>query len=191
MTQQNSQKILEAAELLREALRKLVASPQGVHAETLVASAARMAGTMLFRSFGPTGAEPAPGSVVMSDQANQRGPLLMQTMFATLRRLGHSDLDEANLKGARETTALSRLSLAETQQRLEPWYRKTKQVCGLSFAETAGAAAIATALVIHDSGAVLDVHRACAIAVHGMVESLKTVPAPVDDAVGSGNGATA
>jgi hypothetical protein len=184
VAENNSQKILEAAQLMRDALRKLVASPQGVHAETLVAAAARMAGTMLFRSFGLDSGDLRPGSVVLSEQANRRGPLLMETMFATLRRLGHTDLEQDDLKGARETTALSRLSLAETQRRLEPWYRKTQEVCGLSLAEAAGAGAIATALVIHDSGAVLDLHAACAIAVYGMVESLKTVPATFDGGAG-------
>jgi hypothetical protein len=175
----NIKQIVEAADLLHRTLRKLVVSGQGIHAETIIAAAARMSGTMLFRSFSPTFDHLPPGAVVMSDQGNEQGPVLLSTMFATLKQLGHDDIDEQRLGGATDTTAQSQLSLSETQTILEPWYRKTMEVCRLSFCDTAAAAAMATALQIHDCRSVLQVHSGCAIAIHGMVESLKTVPQPL------------
>lgn len=184
MSQDNSKTktIIEAAQLLQGALHKVLAAADGLHAETLVAAAARMAGTMLFRSFPDEANALDAGSVMISDAANRQGPQLMQVMFNTLRQLDHTQLDEHNLGGARATTGLARLSLAQTQQMLEPWYRKAKDVYGLSFAEMADAAAIATALVVHDCRTVLDIDTACSIAVHGLVESVKTVPAVYEQA---------
>ncbi|MCP5312906.1 MAG: hypothetical protein H6955_05085 [Chromatiaceae bacterium] len=176
MDKQQQNKIIEAADLFNKALRKLVVVDGGIHAETIIAAASRMAGTMLFRSFPPQFAQIEPGTPVVSDEADSQGPALMQTMFATLRQLGHTDLDEHGLGGARESTSLARLSLAQTQQTLEPWCRKIMQASGLSFREMAVAAAVTAGLLIHDCASVLPIHSGCSIAVHGMVEALKTAP---------------
>jgi len=176
MSDTDAHKIVEAANLLRSALHKLVVSEQGIHAETIVAAAARMAGTALHRAMpgGLHGA--AEGAVVLSDQANQEGQELTRLLFSTLRQLGHSKLDEQRLGGAAESTTLARLSLAETQEMLGPWCRKIRDVCDLTWREFADAAVIATADVIHECRTVLAVRSGCAIAIYGMVESLKTVP---------------
>lgn len=169
-------KVIEAADLLKGALQKAVANEQGLHAETLVASSARMAGTMLFLSFDLPDSGLEPGDPVMNAAADKDGPALLQTMFSTLKKLGQNDLDDRNLGGRRDTTELSHLGLAETQQRLMPWYEKVRELLGLNYRETAMAGAIATAALINDCSSVLDVHAGCAIALHGVVESVKTVP---------------
>jgi hypothetical protein len=182
MSSTNAKQIVEAADLLNEALRKVVVSEQGTHAETLIAAAARMAGTMLFHSFSPGFDHLPPGTVCLTDQANTQGPELLQLMLATLGQLGHTNIDRRALAGTGERCTLSSLSLAETQQMLEPWYRKIQGLCGLSLREVADAGAIATAMLIHDCGSVLPVATGCAIAVDGMVESAKTVPQRVAEA---------
>ncbi len=176
MGSNNAEQIVEAADLLNRALRKIIVSEQGPHAETLIAAAARMAGTMLFHSLSPGPDHLPPGAVCLTDQANEQGPELMQLMFATLGQLGHKDIDRQTLVGDSGRSALSRLSLGETQQMLEPWYRKIQGLCGLSPREIADAGAIATAMSIHDCQSVLAVPAGCAIAVDGIVESVKTVP---------------
>jgi hypothetical protein len=177
MDQEKLSNIIEAARLLKQVLNKVVATEQGIHAETVIAAAARMAGTMLFRSFAPPANQLVPGTPVASDEANRRGPLLMNTLFSVLEQYGHEELDTQTLNGARDTTAASRLSLAATQGALEPWYRKTAETLALDFEEIAMAGAMSTALLVHDCREVLEINRACAIAVHGMVEATKTVPA--------------
>lgn len=180
MSKKSPNSIIEAADLLSATLRKVLALDGGLHAETLIASAARMAGSTAFLSFAaPLGAL-EPGSVVVTDAGNALGPRLVGTLFATLRSLGHTEVDEARLGGARDTTAGSRLSLAQTQTLLGPWYLKIKEVCGLSYEEMAHAGAVTTAVLIHDCDAVLPVHNGCAIAIDGLVESIKTVPQPFD-----------
>ena len=182
MSSTNANQIVEAADLLNRALRKIIVSEQGSHAETLIAAAARMAGTMLFHSLSPGLDHLPPGTVCLTDQANEQGPKLMQLMFATLGQLGHKDIDRQTLVGNSGRSARSRLSLAETQEMLEPWYRKIQGLCGLSLREVADAGAIATAMLIHDCRSVLPVPTGCAIAVDGMVESAKTVPQRVAEA---------
>src|SRR5262245_10112258 len=56
----------------------------GVHAGTAIASAARMAGTFLLRSFSLPLKDVAPGTPVLSEQANDHGPLLMRTLGTEL-----------------------------------------------------------------------------------------------------------
>ena len=182
MSSTNAKMIVEAADLLNRALRKVTVSEQGTHAETSIAAAARMAGTKLFHSFSPGVDHLQPGTVFLTDQADQQGPKLMQLMFATLGQLGHRDIDWQAIAGTGGRSALSRLSLAETQEMLEPWYRKIQGLCGLSLREVADAGAIATAMLIHDCRSVLPVATGCAIAVDGMVESAKTVPQRVAEA---------
>ena len=176
MSDSNAKKIVEASDLLQSTLRKLIVSEQGIHAETIIAAAARMAGTALFHAM-PGGLERLPqGSVAVSDQTNAEGQKLTRLLFATLRQLGHTAIDEQRLGGATESTALARLSLAETREILEPWCQKIRGVCDLTWREFADAAVVATANLIHECRSVLAVHPGCAIAIHGMVESLKTVP---------------
>jgi hypothetical protein len=176
MSSTHAEQIVEAADLLHRTLRKLIISEHGAHAETLVAAGGRMAGTMLFHSFSFEPDRLRPGTVFLSDEADEQGPGLLRLMFATLGQLGHQGLDAQVAVGRAERSALSRLSLAETQQLFEPWYRKVQALCGLSSRETADAAAIATAMVIHDCRSALAVEAGCAVAVDGVVESVKTVP---------------
>jgi hypothetical protein len=178
----NAKQIVEGADLLNRALRKIVVAERGAHAETLIAAAARMAGTMLFHSFSPGFDHLPPGAVCLTDQANAQGPKLLRLMLATLDQLGHKDIDRQALAGAGERWTLSSLSLAETQEILEPWYRKIQGLCGLSAREIADAGAIATAMLIHDCRSALPVPSGVAIAIDSLVESTKTVPRRPADA---------
>jgi len=182
MTVEESQrKILEVTGILSKATKSAVASSGTIHAETLVASLSRMSGAMLFRSFDLKVSGLAPGTVVLSEQANKFGPSLMVMMFNTLRQLGHLELGEHSLLGHTESTALSQLSFAETQARLNPWFEKTRVAGRMGYSEIAHSAAISTAIQIHEYWSVLDVRSACTIAVFGFVEGTKSVPLPFGD----------
>ena len=93
-----------------------------------------------------------------------------------LAQLGHTDIDTQTLGGAQASTELSQLSLEQTQRLLEPWYRKIADVAELSLIEVAAAGAMTAAMLIHDCRGVLSVSDGCSIAVHGLIESTKTVP---------------
>ena len=61
-----------------------LADERGVHAETAISAAARMAGTFMLRSFGLPLEGMEPGSAVLSEAANDRGPLLLNRGLETL-----------------------------------------------------------------------------------------------------------
>lgn len=183
MSDQDMQKTLKAADLISQLLRKVVVLEQGIHAETIISAASRMAGTMLFRSFGLDDSKLEPGSVLMSEQADQQGPGLVDAVFEVLKQLGHDGIDAAALDAAADKPAPPRLSLAENQSTLNPWYRKIMETSELSNREMALASAIATATLIHDCESVLDVPAGCLVAINGIVEGTKTVPQPFAEAV--------
>ena len=173
----NLKQVIETADQLQRTLHRLIISDQGLHAATAVASSARMAGTMLLRDLVERPGRHEAGTSPLSDDAGRPAPVLAETLFATLGQLGHGDLDEQGVRGSRASTALSHLSLGETQAILEPWYLKTVGSSQLSLREVAASAAITTGLLIHDCRDVLDVYAGCAIATQGFVEPIETFPA--------------
>lgn len=60
---------------------------RGVHAETAVSAAARMAGTFLLRSLDLPITKLEPGAPVLSDAANERGPELVEILALALREM--------------------------------------------------------------------------------------------------------
>ena len=76
MSVENPKQFRAAGEFNRILLSKL-ANGQGVHAETAISSAARMAGTFLLRSSGLPLHSVKPGSPVFSDAMNEQGPELL------------------------------------------------------------------------------------------------------------------
>ena len=178
MNNQEHKHLIEAADFFNKSFRKFIITDHGIHAETIIASAARMSGTMLFRSFVPSDTNFKPGTTVLSDQANVGGPKLMNLMFATLNSLGQIvGEDTVNRNGL--TTQSSQLTLQQTQERLDPLIIAYCKAAPLSFEEAALALAIATGILINDCRSVLDVQQGAAIAVYGLIEGAKTAPIAV------------
>lgn len=151
---------------------------QGVHAETAVAGTARMAGTFLFRSFGLALEDVQPGQVVLSDMANEQGPVLIEILGAVLSQSGVL-LEEANLGGASDHEHRPLRTFLETQRQLEPGYSDIRKHYGLTLREASEACAVATGLLIEDSSTILDPTIGFNIAVYAFVEGTKTAPDPV------------
>jgi hypothetical protein len=145
-------------------------------AETVIGSVARMAGSFLLRSFGLplTGIEP--GSVVLSEQANQQGPRLVQILAGVLQGVGVT-LDSARLAAVQATTRGQEESLLQTQEALERRFTAIRDKHGLSDGEAAESAAVATAVLIKNCSQLLDPHTGFGLAVYGFIEGAKTVPA--------------
>ena len=172
MDNHNHKKLLSAAAFFNETARKLIATERGLHAETLIISVARMAGALMYRSFG-FDETIKPGTTVLSDQANLHGPKLMELMLVTLRQLGHK-IGEESLNAEYASGKFSQLSFQETYQRLTPFFIKYCEVAPIPFQDAALGAAIATGILIHDCREVLAVEKGAALAVYGFVEGTKT-----------------
>lgn len=177
MSNDQHKALLSAAEFYKSSAPKLLTQDGKLHAETLIASVARMSGSLMFRSFGLEQAA-EPGTTVLSEQANRYGPQLMNVLFATLKTLGH-EIGEDDLDPAYFSATHSQLSFEESHQRLAPFFLKYCEVAPLPLDAAAIAAAIATAGLVNDCQAVLGVEKGAAIAVFGFVEGTKTAPFPI------------
>jgi hypothetical protein len=178
MTDQEHKALVAAAEFFNESARKLVVTERGLHAETLISSVARMAGSLMYRSFG-FDEKIAPGTSVLSDQANTHGPKLMNLMFVTLQQLGQK-IEEQDADREYCSPKFSQLTFQEAHDRLAAFFLHYCKVAPISFHDAAFGAAVATAVLIHDCRAVLDVKKGAAIAIYGFVEGTKTAPYPID-----------
>jgi len=170
----NRHRFEASAELTQTILSKL-ATEKGVHAETAVSAAARMAGKLLLRSCRLPLENLKPGSPVSFDRLNELGPKVLESVDQTLaflkipietRKLNY-DIPEANQP---------LMKLLEVQSLLDPSFRMVLQKHGLSDEEGAHAAAISTAVIIEKTKGVLNPYIAYAIAVEGLVAGSKTVP---------------
>jgi hypothetical protein len=170
-----TQQQIDAAQEFVNATVDALRTDQGVHAETAVAGAARMAGTFLFHSFGFSIEDIQPGQVVLSDQANEQGPVLIGILEAVLSQMGVG-LDVQEVGNTVDEEIQPNLSFLETQRRLEPKYSAIREHYGLSLQEAAEACAVATAMLIQMSSMVLDPNAAFDLAVYGFIEGTKTAP---------------
>lgn len=168
---------LQAADFFNKTARKLLTVGGTLHAETLIASMARMSGSLMYRSF-DIDQNIKPGTAVLSEQANIYGPSLMNLMLGTLQHLGDQvAVDSLNQEYI--SSRFSQLSFQESHDRLAAFFLKYCEVASLSFRDAAFAAAMGTAILVHDCREVLSVDKGGAIAVYGFVEGTKTAPFPV------------
>ncbi len=177
MAQLSQPQVDAAQEFVTRAI-DLLKTDQGVQAETIIAASARMAGTFLFRSFAFPLTGVAPGQAVLSEVANEQGPQLIAILGGVLTHVGIA-LDGARLNGQVPQGHQPLLGFLDTQRILEEPFTSIMRRQGLSYQDAAEAAAVATALLIHQCATVLDPHISFAVAAYGFVEGSKTAPDPV------------
>ncbi len=156
-----------------------VGSNRAVHPETAIASTARLAGSLLFRSFNLKLEGVEPGTAVLSDEANEKGPQLVEIMSAVLQRFGVS-LDHEKFGGEPaqrgeepELTVVQSLALLQ-----EDAMRITSQI-GLGLEEAAQAGAVATAFIVTECAKSIGGEVGYNVAVFGFIEGCKTAPPPI------------
>ncbi len=166
---------IDAAQEFYAAVVDSLRTPQGIHAVTAIAAMARLAGTLLLRSFGLPIDQMQAGTPVLSDVANEQGPRLINILGSVLSNMGIV-IDPSRIDFAVPPDDKPQLTLQETQTRLAPAFAAGMQQHHLSYAEAADAAAAATALVIAECAEIVDPHVAFNVAAYGFVEGAKTVP---------------
>lgn len=171
------QDIVAAADFFAKTARSRL-TPEGLlYAESLVLSVARMAGSLMYRSFAHGRSVPG-GTPVLSDEANIHGPRLTQLMLTTLNQLGHP-VNERSLNLAYASPIHSPLSFRESLERLAPWFLRYCDTAPLGFRPAAAGAAVAVGVLVHESASVLPVANGGALALYGFIEGTKTAPFPV------------
>jgi hypothetical protein len=155
-------------------------SGRAVHSETAIASIARLAGSLLFRSFNLKVHSAEPGSAVLSNQANEEGLQLIGIMSAMLQHFGIV-LDNEKLAGTpSKRGSATELSVLESLAMLQADAMQIIKTNKLNLNEAAQAAAIATAFVVKECSRDLGPEVSCNIATYGFIEGCKTVPPTLD-----------
>lgn len=150
---------------------------RAVHSETAIAAGARMAGTMLFRSFGFDTSKMPPGSAVLSEEANEKGPELVNIVAAMLHHYGLS-LDKEMLERISSRGEAPKLGVNEMQELLEEELTQVREKHGLDLAAGAQACALAVAFLIRECAPKIGLEVGFNVATFGFIEGLKTVPVP-------------
>lgn len=174
-----SKQQIDAAQEFSTATIEGLKLPNGVHPGTVVAATARMGGTYLFRSLGLKLPGVKPGQFVLSVEANEQWPQLINIAADALSKM-RIEIDNTQAGKEIEPTHKPMLEFLETQKKLEPMYAPIKDRYGFSMQEAAYSVAVATALLINHAKKFLDPTTAFNIAVNGFVEGAKTAPEPVD-----------
>jgi hypothetical protein len=164
---------------LRTLILDRLADERGVHAETAVSAAARMAGTFLLRSFDLPIATLEPGAPVLSDPVNDEGPALVEILVLALEQM-KIPIDRARASAANQG-GFARLTVLQVQERLEASLTAIVKTHGLDYRGAARATAFAAAFLVEDTKDVLDPSKAFGIATYGFVEGAKTIPQRLPD----------
>lgn len=145
-----------------------------IHPETAIATSARMAGSLLFRSFGFAINDAEPGSVVLSDGANEKGPMLMNIVLAFLAQ-NNVQMDQGKL-GASSRGAEPTLSFMDSVGLVQGQALRIAQQNRLDLQQAAQSAALATAFVVMQCAPQIGAETGFNVAAFGFVEGSKTMP---------------
>lgn len=158
----------------------LVASRLGtnraIHPETAISTCARLSGSLLLRSFNLGLENLEPGTVILSDQANEKGPMLVTTMAAFLSN-ANVQLDPQKLGG--ETVHRGeppQFDVLASLSKLQDGVVELSERNGLGLEQAAQAAARATAFIVKECAPQIGAETGFNVAVYGFLEGSKTVP---------------
>jgi hypothetical protein len=169
-----------AAGEMVDLIAKRLGHGRAVHPETAISSTARLAGSLLWRSFGIKLDNAEPGTVVLSQDANDKGPMLVGILSACLANSTNPfDREKAQEVGKGEDsqfTVLQSLALVQDEA------MKIAERNGLGLEEASQSAALATAFVVDQCAASIGAETAFNVAVYGFIEGTKTVPPALGDA---------
>jgi hypothetical protein len=171
---QNPNQFKASSEFTQMIMSRL-ATDRGIHAETAVSAAARMAGTYVLRSCGLPLSSLTPGTPIFSDLIDEQGQKVLATIDQMLAGM-NVVLDGQKLVYDIPEEHAPHLELPDVQSVLDAPFRNIAEKYNLSEAETAHAAAMSAAVLIQKASVILDPHISYIIATYGMVEGSKTVP---------------
>lgn len=149
---------------------------RSIHPETAIAASARISGSLLLRSFGIDLEAADPGTVLLSSEANEKGPILVNLLSAFLAK-NQIELDSTKLGGTLELRgAEPNLNTQESLALLQVDALKIAAQHSLSLQEAAEAAALATGFIVKECVASIGGEIGFNVASSGFIEGIKTVP---------------
>jgi hypothetical protein len=163
----------KAADEMIELIAKELGKNRAVHPGTAISSCARLSGSFMFRSFDVPAKNIAPGTVVLSEKANEKGIELFNILGNILHSVGIA-LDQNKLNGSSKVE--SQLQFLDTLKLLQDKVALIMNQNNLSFQQMAFSCAMATAFIVKECQRDLVVEISFNTAVYGFIEGCKTFP---------------
>ena len=137
-----------------------------------ISSTARLAGSFLFRSFGFKIDNAKPGTVMLSEEANTKGPQLINITHAVLQnfniQIDNNKMSNGNAKQAKS-------NFIDLISKVQVPALEIMKKNDLSFEQMAQSAAIATAFIIQQSNNITP-EEGFGTAIYHYIEGSKTYP---------------
>jgi len=162
-------------------LQRNFLSPDGKgHAGTVLSAAAWLAGTSLYRSLNDKG-DPAPGTVMLSNEVNKAWPQLMNLFMYYCQRNGITlKPDQLVLQTPDEHKP--QIEIRQIQEKLQDQYNAIMKKHDLDYLDGARAGVIICSIIFHyhcTRARDIDPEVAAGIVSMGILEGAKTAPPPV------------
>ena len=144
-----------------------------------ISSTARLAGSFLFRSFDFNIADAKPGTVMLSEEANIKGPQLVNITHAVLQNFGIQIDNDKMSNGSQKHAGSNFVDVIGKIQNPALTIMKKRE---LSFEQMAQSTAIATAFIIQQSGNIAP-EEGFGIAIYHYIEGSKTFPPELGETI--------
>ena len=141
-----------------------------------ISSTARLAGSFLFRSFGFKTNDAKPGTVMLSEEANIKGPQLVNITYAVLQNFG-IHIDNNKMSNGNQKQAVS--DFVDVISKMQCPALEIMKNYALSYEQMAQSAAIATAFIIQQSSNMAP-EEGFGTAIYHYIEGSKTYPPEFD-----------
>jgi hypothetical protein len=158
-------------------LLQALTTDRGLHAETAIVAAARMAGTYLFRSFHFPAKGITPGQPVFSTKSDEEIPLLLRTVERTLLALKFPEpyFEGHKIPDGHEPA----LTISQTRKVLDEGIEGVMIKYKLTFEQIAHSCAIVSARLIRMTADKLNPAIGFSLCEKGFIEGAKTMPDPM------------
>lgn len=180
ITQEENATVGELVELIAS---KVGDSNRAIHPETAISASARLSGSLLLRSFDLNLNVGEPGSVLLSEEANEQGPILINILGGFLSA---SNIHIDNDKIGGEETQRGEPPRLNTVEALSLLQDEALNICkrnSLSMESSARAAALATAFVVKECSPQIGAETGFNVAIFGFIEGSKTIPPAIGDEI--------
>jgi len=137
-----------------------------------ISSTARLAGSFLFRSFEFQVKDAKPGTVMLSEEANTKGPQLVNITHAVLNNMG-VQIDNNKMSNGNQKPGES--NFVDVIAKIQSPAIEIMKKNDLNFEQMAQSAAIATAFIIQQSNNITP-EQGFGTAIYHYIEGTKTLP---------------